>query len=194
MIQGLYRRVLALAESRHAPLALGLVAFAESSFFPVPPDVLLIPMAVAQPRRAWFYAGLATVMSVLGGILGYAIGALLYDTVGQWLVSAYGYASKMETLREAYARWGWLVILIKGMTPIPYKLVTIVSGLLGYSFPLFVVLSVLTRGARFYIVAGLLNRFGEPIKVLLERHFLAFLIVLFALVVLGFWLTARTAF
>lgn len=194
MIQGLYRRVLALAESRHAPLALGLVAFAESSFFPVPPDVLLIPMAVAQPRRAWFYAGLATVMSVLGGILGYAIGALLYDTVGQWLVSAYGYASKMETLREAYARWGWLVILIKGMTPIPYKLVTIVSGLLGYSFPLFVLLSVLTRGARFYIVAGLLNRFGEPIKVLLERHFLAFLIVLFALVVLGFWLTARTAF
>lgn len=193
MFKGLYHRTLALAESRHAPWALGAIAFAESSFFPLPPDLILIPMSVAQPRRAWLYAGICTVMSVLGGILGYAIGALLYDTLGQWLISAYGYGNKMDALREAYARWGALLILIKGVTPIPFKLVTIVSGLLGYNFLLFVLLSLITRGARFFILAGLMNRFGEPIKGLLERYFAWFIVVLLLIVVLGFWLAAHVA-
>ncbi len=191
MFDRLYRWTLALSQSRHAPLALGAVAFAESSFFPIPPDLVLVPMALAQPRRAWFYAAICTVASVLGGMLGYAIGALLYDTVGQWLISVYHYADKMDAMRAAYAQWGWALILIKGLTPIPYKLVTIVSGLLGYNFWLFVLLSIITRGARFFIVAGLLNRFGDPIRGALERHFAAILIGFVVLVVAGFYIATR---
>lgn len=178
MFKKLYAWTIALAESRHAPWALAFVSFAESSFFPIPPDVMLIPMAVAQPKRAWFFAGVCTVASVLGGILGYYIGAALYDSVGQWLIDFYGGAAKVEALREAYQKWGAALILIKGVTPIPYKFVTIVSGFLGYSFPLFVILSIITRGARFFIVAGLLNKFGEPIKAWLEKNFGLFLALL----------------
>src|ERR1700728_3678329 len=163
MFNSLYPRVRALAEGPHAERALAAVAFAENSFFPIPPDVLLAPMALAKPGRAWRYALIATVASVIGGMLGYAIGAMLFDTVGQWLVNLYGYGAKVEALKQTYAQWGWLVILIKGLTPIPYKLVTIVSGLLGYNFPLFVALSVLTRGVRFFLVAGVLGHFGDAI-------------------------------
>ena len=124
-------------------------------------------------------------------MLGYAIGALLYDTLGQWLISVYHYADKMEAMRDAYARWGWLLILIKGLTPIPYKLVTIVSGLLGYNFALFVLLSVITRGARFFILAGLLNRFGDPIRGALERHFAAIVIGFVLLVAVGFYVATH---
>ena len=191
MFKSLYRWTLALSESRHAPLALGAVAFAESSFFPIPPDLLLVPMSLARPRRAWLYAGICTASSVLGGVLGYAIGALLYDTVGQWLIATYHYADKMDAMRAAYAQWGWLLILIKGLTPIPYKLVTIVSGLLGYNFALFLLLSVVTRGARFFILAGLLNRFGDPIRGALERHFAAILVGFVLLVAVGFYVATH---
>ena len=191
MMQGLYQRTLALAESPRAPLALALIAFAESSFFPLPPDLILVPMSLAQPRRSWMFATIATVASVLGGVLGYAIGALLYGTVGQWLISAYGYGNRMEALREAYAHWGALLILIKGLTPIPYKLVTIVSGLLGYNLALFILLSIITRGARFFILAGLLHRFGDPIRTMLDRHAAWLVGLLFLTVVVGFWLAAH---
>ncbi len=186
MFNSLYPRVKALAESRHAEAALAAVSFAESSFFPIPPDILLAPMALAEPRRAWRFALIATIASVLGGILGYAIGALLYDTVGQWLIHLYGYGSRMEALKQTYAQWGWLVILVKGVTPIPYKLVTITSGLLAYNFPLFVALSIVTRGARFFLVAGILNWFGEPLRAAFERNFVAALGVFAALVIVGF--------
>ena len=186
MSSPLYDRVKALADSRYAEAALASIAFAESSFFPIPPDILLAPMALADPRRAWRFALIATVASVLGGMLGYAIGAILYDTLGQWLVNLYGYGAKMEALKETYAQWGWLVILVKGVTPIPYKLVTITSGLLGYSFPLFVALSAVTRGARFFLVAGALSWFGEPLRKAMEKNFAAVLGAFAALVVAGF--------
>ena len=191
MFKSLYDRLIALAASPQAPYALAAVAFAESSVFPIPPDVLLAPMTLAQPRRAWTFALICTVASVLGGMLGYAIGALLFDTVGQWLIHVYGYADRMDALKAAYARWGALIILFKGLTPIPFKLVTIVSGLLGYNFALFVALSILTRGLRFFIVAGALNLFGDTLRVALERHFAAFLVLSAAVVVLGFVLAAH---
>jgi membrane protein YqaA with SNARE-associated domain len=191
MFNSLYARVKALAESRYAEAALAAIAFAESSFFPVPPDILLAPMALAEPRRAWRFALIATIGSVLGGILGYTIGALLYDTLGQWLINLYGYGSKMEALKQTYAQWGWLVILVKGVTPIPFKLVTITSGLLGYNFPLFVALSVVTRGARFFLVAGILSWFGEPLRVALERHFATVLAASVALVIVGFIIAVK---
>jgi len=192
MFDSLYRRLIALAESPSAPYALAAIAFAESSVFPLPPDVLLAPMALARPKRAWAYAGICTVASVLGGMLGYAIGALLYDTVGQWLIHAYGYGGKMEALRAAYDKWGALVILLKGLTPIPFKLVIIVSGLLGYNFALFVLLSAITRGARFFIVAGALNLFGDSLRGALERHFGAFIVLSVLIVLAGFFLAAHT--
>ena len=191
MNNSLYSRVRALAEGPHAERALAAVAFAESSFFPVPPDVLLAPMALAKPARAWRFALIATIASVLGGMLGYAIGAALYDTLGQWLVNLYGYGAKMAALKQTYADWGWLVILVKGATPIPYKLVTITSGLLGYNFPLFVALSLLTRGARFFLVAGALHWFGAPVREAMERNFAAVLGGFAALVVVGFVIAVK---
>jgi membrane protein YqaA with SNARE-associated domain len=128
---------------------------------------------------------------VAGGILGYAIGWLLWDTVGAWLINLYGYAARMDAVKAGYDQWGWLFILVKGLTPIPYKLVTIVSGLLEYNFFLFVLLSLITRGARFFLLAGLLHKFGEPIKRLLERHFATFMILIVVMIVGGFWLAGR---
>ena len=191
MLKNLYHWTLSLAQSRHAPLALGLIAFAESSFFPIPPDALLVPMSVAQPKKAWTYALICTLGSVLGGILGYAIGALLFDSVGQWLINLYGYGEKMGALKTFYDEYGAWFILLKGLTPIPFKLVTIVSGVLHYNFPLFVLLCLVTRGARFFILALLMNKFGEPIKAALEKYFGGFLLILAVAVVGGFWLAAR---
>ena len=191
MLKNLYHWTLSLAQSRHAPLALGLIAFAESSFFPIPPDALLVPMSVAQPRKAWSYALICTLGSVLGGVLGYAIGALLFDSVGQWLINLYGYGEKMGALKTFYDEYGAWFILLKGLTPIPFKLVTIVSGVLHYNFPLFVLLCLVTRGARFFILALLMNKFGEPIKAALEKYFGWFLLILLVAVVGGFWLAAR---
>src|SRR5271169_3295620 len=191
MFKRLYQWILSLAESEHAPYALAAVAFAESSFFPIPPDVILIPMSLATPRRAWRYAAIATIASVAGGMLGYGIGALLFDTIGQWLIHLYGYADKMAALKETYAHWGALVILIKGLTPIPFKLVTIASGLLGYNFPLFVLLCAITRGGRFFLLAGALHHFGDPLRLALQRHFAGFLVLMAVSVVVGFFIAAR---
>jgi membrane protein YqaA with SNARE-associated domain len=191
MFQKLYRWTLSLAESQHAPWALGVIAFAESSFFPVPPDAILIPMSLARPKRAWVYALICTLGSVAGALLGYAIGAFLYETVGKWLINLYGYGARVDQLRALYAQWGWAVILFKGLTPIPFKIVTITSGLLAYSLPLFVLLSFVTRGARFFLIAVLLKHYGEPVNALLDIYFGWFLAILAAAIVVGFWIAAR---
>lgn len=168
----------------HALWALSAVAFAESSFFPIPPDVMLVPMALARPRRAYVMAAWCTLASVTGGMLGYAIGALLYDSVGAWLIQLYGYGNKVEAFRAAYAQWGAWIILLKGLTPIPYKVVTITSGFAGYSFGLFVLFSVITRGGRFFVLALLLHRYGERARHIIERQ-LGLWTLLFAIVVVG---------
>jgi membrane protein YqaA with SNARE-associated domain len=191
MLQPLYDRLIALSASPRAPYALAVVAFAESSVFPLPPDLLLAPMALANPKRAWTFALICTISSVLGGMVGYAIGALLYDTVGHWLIQFYGYGDRMASLKLAYAHWGALIILVKGLTPIPYKLVTIVSGLLGYNFAWFVALSIVTRGLRFFLVAGALNLFGDSLRGAMERHFAAFVAISVAFVVFGFVIAAH---
>lgn len=186
MIRRLYEWILALAAKPSAPWALAAVAFAESSFFPVPPDAMLVPMAVSRPEKVWFYATIATVASVLGGILGYAIGALLFDSVGQWLFNLYGLADKAETFQASYAKYGHWVILLKGLTPIPYKLVTITSGFAHYDLFWFVLLSAITRGARFFILAGLLGRYGVSIRAVLDRHLNVAVALFAAVVILGF--------
>ncbi len=191
MFNRLYRWTLALADSPHAPWALGLVAFAESSFFPIPPDAILVPMSLAKPKRALLYALICTLASVAGGLLGYAIGAFLYATIGKWLIDLYGYGPRIAEVRAVYAHWGWAFILVKGVTPIPFKIVTITSGLLAYSLPLFILFSLITRGTRFFLLAALLHRYGAPINALLEKYFGYFLLLFVAAVVLGFFVATH---
>ena len=181
-------------DAAHKPYALwimGAVAFAESSFFPVPPDVMLIPMSLARPQRAWLYAAVCTATSVLGGMLGYAIGALLYDSIGHWLIEFYGLGGKVEAFRASYAEWGALIIIGKGLTPIPYKLVTITSGFAGYNIGLFVLCSIIARGGRFFVVAVLLNRYGEWIRVRIEKHLGLWVALGAAVLALGFIVALR---
>ena len=176
MLRRAYDWCIAAADKPYALWLMGAISFAESSFFPIPPDTMLIPMSHAHPKRAWTFATVCTLASVAGGVLGYAIGALLYDTVGHWLISLYGYGNKVEAFREAYARWGTWIILLKGLTPIPYKIVTITSGFAGYNIWLFIVFSIIARGLRFYLVAFLLNRYGEQARATIEER-------------LGLWVT-----
>ena len=170
MLRRLYDWCIEAAHKRYATWILGGVSFAESSFFPLPPDVMLIPMSLARPDRAYHYAFVCTWTSVLGGIFGYLIGALLYDSVGQWVIQLYGYGDKVEAFREMYRQYGAWIILLKGLTPIPYKLVTISSGFVGYNFFWFVVLSLVTRGARFFVLAFLLHRYGARAREIIEKR------------------------
>ncbi|GJE15529.1 YqaA family protein [Methylobacterium marchantiae] len=186
MIRRLYEWILALAGKPSAPYALGAVAFAESSFFPVPPDVMLVPMAVSRPDKVWLYATITTLSSVAGGLLGYAIGALLYDSIGVWLFSVYGLTDKAESFQASYAHYGHWVILLKGLTPIPFKLVTITSGFAHYDLFWFVLLSLITRGARFFLLAGLLKRYGVSIRAVLDRHLNVVAAIAVAAIILGF--------
>ena len=170
MLRRLYDWILALSARPSAPYALAGVSFAESSFFPIPPDAMLVPMCLARPNKAFFYATVCTIASVLGGLVGYAIGYLLYESVGSWLIQLYGYGKQSEAFRQAYAEWGHWVILIKGVTPIPYKLITITSGFAGYNLLLFIVFSIIARGASFYLVAFLLHRYGDRARVMIEQR------------------------
>jgi membrane protein YqaA with SNARE-associated domain len=186
MIRRLYDWTLALASRPAAPWALGAISFAESSFFPVPPDVMLVPMALARPDRVWSYALITTLTSVAGGLAGYAIGALLYESLGQWLFRLYGLTEGAEAFRAAYGEYGHWVILLKGLTPIPYKLVTITSGFAGYDLLWFTILSLVTRGARFFALAAVLGRFGGPIKDVIDRHFGIVATSAVVIIILGF--------
>jgi membrane protein YqaA with SNARE-associated domain len=170
MLRNLYHRVLALAASPRAPWWLAVVAFAESSFFPIPPDVLLIPMALARPERAWRFALICTIASVCGGALGYFIGYAVFDQLARPVLELYGYGAKVAAFQALYAEWGLWVILIKGMTPIPYKIVTIASGAARFNFWVFMAASIATRGARFFIVATLLHFWGDAVKDFIERR------------------------
>ncbi len=176
MLRRLYDWCIAAADKPYATWLMGIVSFVESSFFPIPPDVMLIPMSLARPDKAWYYATVCTATSVAGGVVGYLIGALLYDSIGLWVIRLYGLGDKVEAFRASYAYWGTWIILIKGVTPIPYKLVTIASGFAGYNLPMFVVLSVIARGMRFYLLAFLLNRYGAQARAIIEER-------------LGFWVT-----
>ena len=176
MLRRLYDWCVQASGKPYATWLMGAISFVESSFFPIPPDTMLIPMSLARPEKAWTYATVCTLTSVAGGVLGWVIGAYLYDTIGHWLIQLYGYGDKVEAFREAYARWGTWIILLKGVTPIPYKIVTITSGFAGYNLALFIVFSFIARGMRFYLTAFLLNRYGERARAMIEER-------------LGFWFT-----
>jgi membrane protein YqaA with SNARE-associated domain len=176
MLRRLYDRTLALAASRHAPVALAVVSFAESSFFPVPPDVMLAPMVAARPEKAYVYASICTAASVLGGLLGYAIGVFL-GPLAHSILALFGHPEGQEEFQAWFARFGLWVILIKGLTPIPYKLVTISAGLARFDLFTFVWASVLTRGVRFFAEATVLKFYGPAILKEVERRLTLYVIL-----------------
>lgn len=190
MLRHLYDRTMSLAGHRHADRWLAAVSFIESSVFPIPPDVMLIPMVLADRARAWRIALICTIASVLGGILGYAIGAFLFDQVGRPMLEFYGYTAKFDTFRATYADWGAWAVFIAGVTPFPYKVITILSGVASLDFWVFCVASVLARGLRFYLVAGLLWYFGEPIRTFIEKY-LGLLFTIFCLLLVGGFVVIR---
>lgn len=173
MLRRMYDAVMRLSASRHAPSALFVVSFTESSFFPIPPDVMLAPMVLARPYKAWTYATICTVASVLGGLFGYAIGYFL-EPVGMWMLSLLGKAETFEASKALFQQHGALIILIKGLTPIPFKLITIASGIFAFNLPLFIFLCVVTRGARFFLVAYVVKTFGPAMLPVIERRLALF--------------------
>ncbi len=180
IIRTMYDWTLRISAHRHATWGLAGVSFAESSFFPIPPDVVLIPMCIADRQKAFFYATICTISSVLGGLFGYAIGYFLFDTIGQKIIDFYHYQDAFDNLKQKYAEWGMWLIIGKGLTPIPYKIVTITSGVLKFSIPVFIFSSIIARSIRFYLVAWLIWKFGSPIQYFIEKYLtpLAFLFLI----------------
>ena len=184
MIKRLYDWTISLAEHPHALWALAFVAFIESSVFPIPPDLLMIPMIVARPSRAFVIAGIAMAASVLGGMLGYYIGAALFDSVGQPVLEFYGKTDYFAEFSHRYNEYGAWAVLIAGVTPFPYKVITILSGSTGLSLPVFILSSIVARGLRFFVIAGLLCYFGAQIRDFIERR-LGLMFTLFIVLLVG---------
>ncbi|WP_188054685.1 YqaA family protein [Sphingosinithalassobacter sp. CS137] len=186
MFRALYDWMLRMAHHRHAMRSMAAVSFAESSFFPIPPDVMLIPMVLARREKAYWIATVCTLASVAGGIFGYAIGYFLFDTVGQWLIGLYHLEDKVVALRALYDEWGAAVTLTAGVTPLPFKLITIANGFFSYNFAFFVILALVGRGIRFFLVAALLKRFGAPVQAFIEKRLDLFAWIFLALLAAGF--------
>ncbi|MCV2865673.1 YqaA family protein [Albidovulum sediminicola] len=190
MIRPLYDWTMRLANHRHALAALALVSFVESSVFPIPPDLLMIPMVLARPSRAWLIALVALAASVAGGLLGYAIGAFAFEQIGQPILTSLGKADAMAEFSTRFNDFGFWAVLIAGVTPFPYKVITIMSGWTGLPIATFVATSILARGLRFFVVAGLLWQFGAPMRDFIERR-LGLVFTLFIGLLLGGFLLVR---
>jgi len=188
ILRSLYDWVLHWAGTRYALPALALVSFVESSFFPIPPDVLLIAMVVAVPTRWIRFAAVCSVSSVAGGMLGYLIGFEFMDLVGNRIVEFYHFQEKFDKIGVLFRRYEAWAVAAAGFTPLPYKVFTIGAGAFHINFPVFVIASALSRSARFFIVAWLLHKFGPPVKALIEKYFNLFTIAFFVLLVAGFYL------
>ena len=184
MLRRLYDWTLSLAQSPYALWALAIVAFVESSFFPIPPDILMIPMIIAAPRRAFLIAGVATVASVLGGLLGYYIGWGFFELIGKPIFDFYGKAEAVAEFSESFNQYGAWAVLIAGVTPFPFKVITIMSGVTALSLPIFIVSAIIARALRFFIVAALLWKFGEPIRDFIEKR-LGLVFVAFCVLLIG---------
>ncbi len=187
MLRRLYDWTIAQAQSPYALWVLAVVAFVESSVFPIPPDVLMIPMIIARPNKAFLIAGVATLASVLGGMLGYAIGAFAFETVGQPILESLGKADSMEAFNERFNGVGFWAVLVAGVTPFPYKVITIMSGWTAMPLATFIVTSIIARALRFFIVAALLWKFGEPIRDFIEKRLGLVFIVFCVLLIGGFF-------
>ncbi|WP_127144187.1 YqaA family protein [Pelagibacterium montanilacus] len=190
MLRRLYDWAMNIARGRHARWGLAGVSFAESSFFPIPPDVMLIPMVVADRRSAWVNALICTIASVLGGLFGYLIGAALFEPLARPILEFYHYGDAFDQLQVWFDEYGLLIVFVAGFTPVPYKVFTIASGVAGMFLPVFIIGSIISRGARFFIVAGLLYLYGEPIRVFIEKR-LGLMTALFTVLLIGGFVAIR---
>ncbi|GAA6162385.1 YqaA family protein [Pelagimonas sp. KU-00592-HH] len=190
MLTNLYNWTLRMADHPRALWVLALVSFAESSVFPIPPDVLMIPMILARPSRAWLIATVALVASVLGGVLGYAIGAFAFDQIGQPILASLGKADAMSEFNSRFNDFGFWAVLGAGITPFPFKVITIMSGWTGMPLATFVGTAIIARGIRFFLVAALLWKFGAPIRDFIERR-LGLMTTLFLILLFGGFLLVR---
>ncbi|MBL4603637.1 MAG: DedA family protein [Emcibacteraceae bacterium] len=190
MLRNLYNKVMDLADHPKAMWILGIMSFTESSFFPIPPDVLLIPMVLAAPTRAWRIAAVCSIASILGGIFGYMIGAYFFDVVGQPIVDFYHLQSGFERFRNLYNEYGAIIVAVAGFSPIPYKVFTIASGVTNLDMVTFIIASAVSRSARFFLVAWLLWKYGTPIRAFIENH-LAKLTLLFCLLLVGMFVVLK---
>ncbi len=184
MVKAIYDWMLNLASRPNAMWFLAIVAFAESSFFPIPPDIMLIPMVLAMPGKAWKIAGVATAASVIGGYFGYAIGVFFFDLIAKPILGFYGYMHQFDVFKDYYHQWGAWIVFGAGITPFPYKVITIASGVVHLDLLTFTVASVIARGMRFYLVAWLLKKYGAPMKIFIEKN-LGMLSVLFLFLLIG---------
>ena len=191
MIRPIYDWVLRQAEKPYAEWILFGIAFAEASFFPLPPDILLLPMTIARRDKAWRLAALCTAGSVIGGLLGYGIGALAMATLGQWIVDTYHLQNAFQNFHDQFNKYGVLIILAKGLTPIPFKLVTIASGVAGLNLIAFVLAAIVTRGARFFLIAALVRKFGEPIRDFIEKYLTWVALCVLVAIAAGFWIVLK---
>ena len=184
ILRSLYNWTLKKAEHKNSSWILSIVSFAESSFFPIPPDILLIPMVIAKKTNAWLYAFICTFSSVLGGLAGYAIGYFFYNSIGLLIIETYHLSSSFNIFENYYNEFGVLIILGAGFTPFPFKFITIASGVFNLNIFLFILTAIIARGLRFYLLAGLLFIFGEKIKILIDKYF-NILAILFFIILLG---------
>lgn len=186
MIRKLYNWTMELAAHKHSDWALAAVSFIESSIFPIPPDAMLVPMCIARRQKAFHYAAICTIASVIGGLFGYAIGYFFFETWGRHILEIYGMTEKFSALQEKYDMYGGWIIFAKGLTPFPYKILTILSGVMHMSLAIFIVSSVACRSLRFFIVAGLLWKYGAPIQIFIEKYLTWVALAFLALIVGGF--------
>ena len=190
MLRRIYNWCIDAADKPYALWILGAVAFAESSFFPIPPDIMLLPMSLARPARAWLFASLCTIASVAGGVLGYAIGYFLFDAVGRPVLEFYHAMTRYDDFKAGFDRWGAWIIIIKGMTPIPYKLVTIASGVAHFDLLAFIGASIVSRSLRFFLIAAVLWWFGDAARDFIERR-LTLVTSVFAVLLVGGFVALR---
>ncbi|MCH8018134.1 MAG: DedA family protein, partial [Acidobacteria bacterium] len=189
-MRSLYDWVVGLSERPNAVRTLFVIAFAESSFFPIPPDVLLIPLAIGNPRRALRFAALCTVGSSLGALLGYFLGLEFYEVIGQRIVAFYSVGEQYERVQALYQQWDVVAIALAGFTPIPFKIFTITAGVFKINLLTFTIVVVLSRGARFFLLGGLIWRFGPSIRNFVDRYF-NLLVILFSILLVGGFLILR---
>ena len=182
-LRKLYNWTLQQAEKKYSSWVLSFVSFAESSFFPIPPDILLIPMIIAKKSKAWVYAFICTFSSVLGGVFGYAIGYFFYNSIGILIIDTYHLSNSFNVVGNYYNEYGVLIVLGAGFTPFPFKFITIASGVFNLNIFLFIITAIVARGLRFYLLAGLLFVFGEKIKVLIDKYFNILAIFFFILLI-----------
>lgn len=186
-LRACYDYTLSLAHKRHALTFLALVAFCECIFFPIPPDIMLIPMVMEKPKKAWKIAFLTTLFSTLGGITGYYIGVFGYQAIARPIIHFYHYEQAFQHITHLYLQYGSLIVILGALSPIPYKVITISSGFFHMSLWSFILISIIARGGRFFLVAGLLKRYGDPIRIQIDRHFNTLVIIFCLLLVGGFF-------